>query len=102
MTTSTGIFRIRMRSRFPMATRLNGMEAREYLLAMLREHDVVVLDFENSAPTPSFADECVGRLAQTLGFGSFKSRIRMANVPNPAKPLIKHVVMRRTREVAVP
>ena len=102
MTTSTGIFRIAIRSRFPLATRLNGREARDFVLACLREHEVVVLDFEHFAPSPSFADECVGRLAQTIGLGSFKSRIRMANVPEPAKPLIKHVVLRRTRELTVP
>jgi hypothetical protein len=82
-----------------MATRPHGIVARQFILDALLANDGVELDFENSSPTPSFADECIGVLASTLGLGTFKSRVRLANVPEPSKILIKHVVLRRTREI---
>lgn len=88
-------FRVAIPERFKLATRPNGVEARSYILHALDEHELVELDFMGAHLSPSFADECVGILCQIIGWDAFRSRIRLFNVPDDSKSLIKHVVARR-------
>jgi hypothetical protein len=95
MTTS---FKINVLDSFRLSTRPNGVEARKYVLAALKEHDVVELDFQNVHPSPSFADECVGVLCATIGWSAFRSRVRLMNIPDDSRDLIRHVVAKRRGE----
>lgn len=96
MTSSS--FRVAIPEQFKLATRPNGVEARTYVLSVLHSHASVELDFLGVTPTPSFADECIGILCRTLGWDEFKKRIRLSNVPEESKSLIKHVVHKRRAE----
>lgn len=94
----TSTFKVVIPDRFKLATRPNGVEARTYVLAILDAHTTVELDFKGATPTPSFADECIGVLCRTMGWDEFKKRVRLTNVPDSSRPLIKHVVHRRRAE----
>ncbi|WP_196217334.1 STAS-like domain-containing protein [Burkholderia pseudomallei] len=96
MTTS---FKINVRDSFHLSTRPNGIEARKYVLAALKEHDVVELDFQNTHPSPSFADECVGILCATIGWTAFRTRIRLMNIPDDSRDLFRHIVAKRRSQV---
>jgi len=96
MTTST--FKICISKQFKLATRPNGVEARTVLSGLLQKHDVLELDFQDASPTPSFADECLGGLCRQLGLSAFKERVRLTNVSDEIKPLIRHVVLTRSSE----
>lgn len=77
-----------------MATREAGDSALMLMLKALDEADVLELDFGGQAPTPSFADQSLGNLAKHLGFDVFRQRVRLANVPESARNLIRHVVLK--------
>lgn len=96
MTIST--FKICISQQFKLATRPNGVEARTVLSGLLQTHDVLELDFRDASPTPSFADECLGGLCRILGLPAFKQRVRLTNVPEEIKPLIRRVVLTRSAE----
>lgn len=91
----TSTFSVGIASSFQLATRPNGVQAREFILNLLTEHELVELDFKGAHPTPSFADECLGILCQSLGLKEFKSRVKLTNVPDDVKPLLRHVVLQR-------
>jgi len=78
-----------------LSTRPVGAEARCKLLALLKEHERIEINFLNLSLTPSFADECVGRLAGVMGLENFKRRVKLINVEDSTRPLIKHVVLQR-------
>jgi hypothetical protein len=78
-----------------LGTRESGMEARQQVLKALEDNSVVVLDFNDAHPTPSFADELVGRLASVLGAEAFKQRIKIVGLGAAERSLLQHVVMRR-------
>ena len=82
------------------ATRENGKAARDTIIAELRATDVVAVDLSGVSLTPSFADECFGMLAAELGWEEFRERVKLRNVPDSARPLVKHVVSRRIQERA--
>lgn len=94
------IFRIGIATKFQLATRPNGVEARRSIMSALEEHEVVELDFINAFPSPSFADECVGVLCQTMGTSAFKERVKLTNVSDEVRPLLRHVLSRRTIHMA--
>lgn len=94
----TSTFKITVPEEFRLATRLNGEEAREAILRMLDQYDVVELDFAKSNLTPSFADECVGRLCQSIGWETFKKRILISNLSDASRSLLKVVLTRRRHE----
>lgn len=99
---TTSIFRVAVPEQFKLATRPNGVEARTYVLHVLHSHSEVELDFLGMTPSPSFADECVGILCRTLGWDEFRRRVHLKNVPEESRSLIKHVVLKRRGEHAVP
>ena len=78
-----------------LATRESGEAARELVLKKLHEISVLVLDFSGAHLTPSFADEFVGRLAETLGAARFRSCIRLQGADDETRPLLSQVVSRR-------
>ena len=79
-----------------MATRPNGQAFLDDVLCALARYDEIVINFDHRAPTPSFVDQCLGGLAAHLGLSSFKKRVKLVNVADTAKPLVKHVVLSRS------
>lgn len=78
-----------------LTTRPVGIQARERLIQALNDYDLVEIDFLGKSLTPSFADECIGRLAATLGIQEFQKRVKMKNINESTRPLIKHVILAR-------
>ncbi|MFZ7319702.1 STAS-like domain-containing protein [Comamonas jiangduensis] len=79
-----------------MATRPNGQSFLEDVLAALASYDSIIIDFDNRAPTPSFADQCIGGLASQLGLETFKQRVKLKNVSDSSRSLVKHVILSRS------
>lgn len=78
-----------------LTTRPVGAHARCILLGMLEDNEAIEIDFHAKSLTPSFADECIGQLAAELGFDGFRSRVKLLNVSESSRPLIRHVVLTR-------
>lgn len=83
------------------STRPVGAQARERLLEALHDHEMVEVDFLGKSLTPSFADECVGRLAAVLGLNEFKKRVKIVNLSESTRPLVRHVILTRCGTVTV-
>lgn len=84
----------------PTATRPNGQALFEQLnSALSHDSSTVIIDFADLSPTPSFVDQSIGSLVKTLGFESFKIRVKFLNVSEEVKPLIKHVVLTRAAQL---
>lgn len=80
------------------ATRPNGVTAREKLLAAISSAETVVVDMHDIVLTPSFADEFLGVLLAQLGDERFRRSVRIENVPDAAKPLLRTVLHRRANK----
>ena len=78
------------------ATRPNGAAARSKVMHLLNDVDTVVIDLHDIVLTPSFADEFLGGLLGMLGESRFRSAVRLENVPESAKPLLRNVFHRRS------
>lgn len=78
-----------------LATRESGAKARETVLEALGDHESVTLDFTGAHPTPSFADELVGRLASALGESCFRQKVRIVGAGEAERTLLNQVVSRR-------
>jgi hypothetical protein len=78
-----------------LTTRPVGIQARERLIQALNDYDFVEIDFLGKSLTPSFADECIGQLAAALGIQEFQKRVKMKNIHESTRPLIKHVILAR-------
>lgn len=94
----TSTFKITIPESFKLATRPNGVVAREAVLRALEKYDQVELDFAGSDPTPSFADECLGILCKTIGWERFKQQLKFSNVTDSSRALFKLVIARRRAE----
>lgn len=81
-----------------MATRPNGQWCFELVLDALKNSECVIINFAHKSPTPSFADQCLGGLVSQFGLAEFKRRIKIINVSEQDKPLIKHVVLSRSHQ----
>ena len=80
------------------STRESGAAARDLVMRQLGlTEDPVTLDFEGVEPTPSFADEFVGRLAEELGEECFHKRVRLVKMTGSARVLLQNVVTKRLR-----
>ena len=89
----TSIFRLELPEHFSgMATREMGNVALCEMLKALDEVETLELDFAHQEPTPSFADQAVGNLAKKLGFDEFRRRVKLLNLPESARPLLRHVI----------
>ena len=82
-----------------LSTRPAGASARSRILSFMKDCDEIEIDLDFCTLTPSFADECLGRLAAEVGLNEFKKRVRLIHVEESAKPLIKHVILRRCSEI---
>jgi hypothetical protein len=78
-----------------LSTRTMAELARQKLISILKEFEGVEVDFDFISLTPSFADECIGRLAAEIGLVELKKRVKLFNVHESSKPLVKHVILRR-------
>jgi hypothetical protein len=78
-----------------LTSRPVGAGARRQLLDLLDEHETIDIDFHFKSLTPSFADECVGQLAAIIGMKHFRERVKLTNLSDAAKPLMKHVILTR-------
>jgi hypothetical protein len=97
----TSTFKVNVTDIAPeLSTRPVGVQARERLLHLLHDFDSVEVDFMHRTLTPSFADECIGRLAASIGLSEFKRRIKLTNLTESTKPLVKHVILTRCSGVA--
>jgi hypothetical protein len=97
----TSTFKVNVTEIAPeLSTRPVGVQARERILNLLEDYESVEVDFLNRSLTPSFADECIGRLAGIMGLETFKKRIKLLNLNESTKSLVKHVVLNRCRSVA--
>jgi len=77
-----------------LASRECGSAALASMLAELQTSEVLEIDFGGQVPTPSFADQSIGNLAKTLGVAAFRQRVRLLNVPESARLLIRHVILK--------
>lgn len=97
MTTST--FRIELAgSNYSTATRPSGQRLLDAIELMLGEVEIVEIDFNSVSPTPSFVDQCLGGFVKLHGLDTFKSRVRLLNVAEDARSLVRHVVLSRANE----
>jgi hypothetical protein len=78
-----------------LTTRPVGAKARDRLVSLLAEHETIEIDFHNKTLTPSFADECIGRLAARLGLSDFRERVKLVNLSSSSRPLVRHVILTR-------
>ncbi|HKB15022.1 MAG TPA: STAS-like domain-containing protein, partial [Planctomycetota bacterium] len=49
--------------------------------------------------TPSFADECLGRLVLDVGVEVFRERVRLRTTDETIKRLVNHVLSHRSAQV---
>lgn len=77
-----------------------GRTAFAHIRDALSSCEVINLDFGDRLLTPSFADECIGGLAAHLGLEEFKRRVKLSNIDEASKPLVRHVVLRRVQLAA--
>ncbi|HET6428018.1 MAG TPA: STAS-like domain-containing protein [Phycisphaerae bacterium] len=85
-------------------TRLRGEQARIALLGRLgelNEGDVLEVDFEGVGHmTPSFADECFGKLAVDVGRETIGTRLRLINANAPVRAVVNTVITNRLAQHA--
>lgn len=92
-------FEFRVAELFPhQATRETGVRARSKAQDALRTSSTLILDFTACNLSPSFADEFVGRLAQSLGAQNFRARVQFVGLGPTEKQLLRHVVTMRLQE----
>ena len=85
--------RFSIRQQLPSAaTRPNGVAARQGVVYLLDAYDLVEIDFDGVIVTPSFADELVGQLFESLGEQTFRARIKLVGVSPEVRPLLNHVI----------
>jgi hypothetical protein len=94
-------FEFRVAELFPhQATRETGVRARCKAEDALQTGSTLVLDFTACNLSPSFADEFVGRLAQSLGAEGFRARVQIVGIGPTERQLLRHVVSRRLHDAA--
>lgn len=82
------------------ATRAGGREAFFAIQRLLVNKEAIELDFSNRALTPSFADECIGGLVLSLGISEFKRRVKLVNIQEASRPLVRHLVLKAASKYA--
>lgn len=76
-------------------SRKNGAKLRALILLALSKHDKICINFDNTILTPSFADEAIGRLSQSITLIQFKQQIRFSQVSRQHKALLLKVIANR-------
>ncbi len=83
-------------------TRRQGELARGMLVEALGKYPQntrVTISLAGVVMTPSFADECFGKLLLNLGEEQFRKRVRFADVDGTTKTLLNAVLSKRSREL---
>ncbi|MCM0151710.1 STAS-like domain-containing protein [Photobacterium galatheae] len=80
-----------------LSTREGGAEARKYLLNCLNTENNIIIDLGNINLSPSFADECIGRLVEAIGLDQFRARVKLVNVSVSSRTLLKLVIYQRAK-----
>lgn len=84
-------------------TRTQGERVRNEmnsLIDKMSEGDRLVIDFNGvEGMTPSFADECFGKLAKILGPARFKAVVLLTNANDSIRVLINSVLSHRLSSV---
>ena len=95
----TSTTKLNITKTFPFtSTRAEGIQAREKLLQLLETHPSLTLDFAKTQITVSFADECLGVLAENLGKEMFQQKIILENISPTLESLLTHILTRRMTE----
>ena len=85
-------------------TRGQGEQVREQIVMLERQVDPaqrVIIDFSGViVMTPSFADECFGKLAERLGDANFRERITLRNANQTVRTLVNGVLRGRLSRAA--
>jgi hypothetical protein len=80
-------------------TRLKGEQLREAILERLdniEPEEVIQIDFGGVVyMTPSFADECFGRLSEYLGREAFRQKLRLVNAGSLIRSVVNAVIANR-------
>lgn len=83
---------------FPqLATRPEGIHAREYLVQRLVQSEHIELDFTDAVLTPSFADELIGKLVARIGRDEFSRKVTLSNVSSQTNALLEMVITLQLR-----
>jgi len=92
------VFRVAEREA-DLLTRGQGELVRAQLVELhetLAPGERLTIDFAGvSAMTPSFADECFGKLAERLGANVFRSSVRLVGADEVVRVLVNSVLARR-------
>ncbi len=93
----TSVYRLIGDANAGFKTRHEGSDVRSQIEKVLaKTDDMVAIDFSGVAVmTPSFADECFGKLAQELGIDEFKKRIRLRGADETIRVLMNFVLSER-------
>lgn len=92
------IFHMKTEAGRAFGSRTGGRQVRKMIDNLLREREVIVLDFEGVGIISSgFADEVFGRLFVDMGFRTFTRRIEMRNVDPIVDGLIDRAIEQRTK-----
>jgi hypothetical protein len=84
-----------------IATRPNGQVLFERVANVLNSEDgSVVIDFSELNPTPSFVDQSIGGIVKSFGLELFKSRVKLVNVSDDLRPLLRHVILTRAAQTS--
>ncbi len=86
------------------STRRQGEQLRDLIQGTLERiagEDRVEIDFVGvETMTPSFADECFGKLAQQMGRESFKARISLKGADSANRTLVNAILAERLSSAA--
>ena len=92
------IFHMKTEAGRAFGSRAGGRQVRKMIDNLLREREVIVLDFEGVGVISSgFADEVFGRLFVNMGFRAFTRRVEMRNVDPIVDGLIDRAIEQRTK-----
>lgn len=92
------VFAVKTDARGDIGSRHGGRRVRQVLENLLRDHQVVTVDFEGvGVISSSFADEVFGRLFVDLGPRAFMTRIEIKSAGTVVDGLIDRAIQQRVR-----
>ena len=80
-------------------SRARGANARRALTELLARHGSISVSLEGVELTPSFADECFGRLLLELGEERFRGSLRIHGGSQAVRRLVNQVLRSRLAEL---
>ena len=85
-----------------LLTRDQGAKVRRRLTEVVKglgDSETVLVDFDGVATlTPSFADECIGRLLLNLGLREFRAKVLLRTTDETVRRLVNRVLAYRAKE----